>query len=202
MTSIAGLRADVNRRAAAIFAAIDDYEEQHFIAEIDALAAELPAGDPDGLFHRACAQDSWGHSEQAIPLYRKALDIGGLTGENRRRAVIQMTSSMRNTGQAESALKLLVAERDHGSDPDYESSADALVVMSPLNRPAGSTRARILSSAVICAGLRWPCGCVKFSTNVGAVRPVSHGESAARAWAQQLVIAPSSSGPSGSPTTM
>jgi tetratricopeptide (TPR) repeat protein len=116
MTSIAGLRADVNRRAAAIFAAIDDYEEQHFIAEIDALAAELPAEDPDGLFHRACAQDSWGHSEQAIPLYRKALDIGGLTGENRRRAVIQMASSMRNTGQAESALKLLVAERDHGSD--------------------------------------------------------------------------------------
>jgi hypothetical protein len=46
-------RADVNRRAAAIFANIDDYQEQVFLAEINALAAELPADDPDGLFHRA-----------------------------------------------------------------------------------------------------------------------------------------------------
>jgi Tetratrico peptide repeat len=112
----ADLRSDVNRRAAALFATIDDYEEQDFIAAADALAAELPARDPDGLFHRACARDSWGHSDQAIPLYREALDIGGLTGENRRRAVIQMSSSMRNTGQAQAALDLLVAERDNGSD--------------------------------------------------------------------------------------
>ncbi|HTW04201.1 MAG TPA: tetratricopeptide repeat protein [Streptosporangiaceae bacterium] len=109
-------RADVNRRAAALFATIDDHEEQDFIAAIDELAAELPAGDPDGLFHRACARDSWGHSDQAIPGYRRALDIGGLTGENRRRAVIQMASSMRNTGQAQAALDLLVAERAAGSD--------------------------------------------------------------------------------------
>jgi len=116
MTAIADLRADVNRRAAAIFAAIDDYQEEDFIAGIDTLAAELPAADPDGLFHRGCAQDSWGHPDRAIPLYRKALDTGGLTGENRRRAVIQMASSLRNTGQAETALNLLLAERDNGSD--------------------------------------------------------------------------------------
>ena len=108
--------ADVNHRAAALFATIDDHDEQDFIAAIDALAAELPAEDPDGLFHRACALDSWGHSAQAVPLYRKALDTGGLTGENRRRAVIQMASSMRNTGQAQPALELLVAEHDQGSD--------------------------------------------------------------------------------------
>jgi hypothetical protein len=116
MTAIADLRADVNRRAAAIFAAIDDYPEEDFIAGIDTLAAELPAEDPDGLFHRGCAQDSWGHPDRAIPLYRQALDTGGLTGENRRRAVIQMASSLRNTGQAETALNLLLAERDNGSD--------------------------------------------------------------------------------------
>jgi len=109
-------QADINHRAAALFATIDDYEEQDFIAAVDALAAELPADDPDGLFHRACARDSCGHSDLAIPLYRRALDIGGLTGENRRRAVIQMASSMRNTGQAQAALDLLAAERDNGSD--------------------------------------------------------------------------------------
>lgn len=116
MTASTGDRDDVNRRAAAMFAAIDDYEEQDFIAGIDALAAELPDDDADGLFHRACARDSFGHSAEAIPLYRGALDIGGLAGENRRRAVIQMASSMRNAGQAEAALDLLLAERGHGSD--------------------------------------------------------------------------------------
>jgi tetratricopeptide (TPR) repeat protein len=116
MTASAGDRDDVNRRAAAMFAAIDDYEEQDFIAGIDALAAELPDEDADGLFHRGCARDSFGHSAEAIPLYRRALDIGGLAGENRRRAVIQMASSMRNVGQAEAALDLLLAEGGHGSD--------------------------------------------------------------------------------------
>jgi Tetratrico peptide repeat len=109
-------RAEVNRRAAALFAAIDDYEEDAFLAQIDALAAELPEGDADGTFHRACARDSWGHSDLAVPLYREALERGGLTGENRRRAVIQMSSSLRNTGDAAAGLELLEAERAHGSD--------------------------------------------------------------------------------------
>jgi hypothetical protein len=110
------LASDVNQRAAALFAAIDGYEEQAFIRTVDALAAELPADDADGLFHRACARDSWGHSDLAVPLYSKALDLGGLTGENRRRAVIQMSSSLRNIGEAATALHLLFAERDNGSD--------------------------------------------------------------------------------------
>jgi hypothetical protein len=64
MTDVADLRADVNRRVADMFAGIDDYQEHAFIAGIDALAAELPDEDPYGLFHRACARDSWGHSDQ------------------------------------------------------------------------------------------------------------------------------------------
>ena len=109
------LRADVNLRAAALFAAIDDHAEADFFAAIDALVAELPADDPDGLFHRGCAQDSCGHSDRAVPLYRQALEKG-LSGEHRRRAVIQMSSSLRNIGQVETALDLLLAERENGSD--------------------------------------------------------------------------------------
>src|ERR1700722_6341550 len=116
MTVITDPSADASRRAAAIFAAIDDYEEATFITEIDVLAAELPPEDPDGLFHRASPQDSWGHPGLAIPLYRKALDHGGPTGENRRRAVIQLASSMRNTGHAEAALNLLLTEGGNASD--------------------------------------------------------------------------------------
>ena len=116
VTDVSDLHADVNQRAAALFAVIDDYEEDAFLAEIDALAAELAGGDADGLFHRACARDSWGHSDLAVPLYREALERGGLTGENRRRAVIQMASSLRNVGEASAGLALLEAERVHGSD--------------------------------------------------------------------------------------
>ena len=116
MTTLTDLRADVGRRAAALFALIDDYEEQAFIDAIDALAAELPAGDADALFHKACARDSRGHSDLAVPLYREALATGGLTGENRRRAVIQLASSLRNLGEAATALGLLEAERERGSD--------------------------------------------------------------------------------------
>ncbi|MGH3207259.1 MAG: tetratricopeptide repeat protein, partial [Trebonia sp.] len=117
VTDPADLHADVNQRAAALFALIDDYEqEDEFFAKIDALAAELPDGDADGLFHRACARDSWGHSDLAVPLYREALARGGLTGENRRRAVIQMASSLRNIGEATTALAMLEAERAHGTD--------------------------------------------------------------------------------------
>lgn len=136
-TDTAALRADIGQRAAALFAAIDDYEQDAaFIADIDALAAELPPGDADGLFHRACARDSRGYPAQAIPLYRAALDAGDPLGEppagarlsgeppagaplsavHRRRAVIQLASSMRNTGEAAAALALLEAERGNGSD--------------------------------------------------------------------------------------
>jgi len=72
--------------------------------------------DGDRLFHQACARDSWGHSDLAVPLYARALELGSLTGENRRRAVIQMSSSMRNVGRAQEALANLVAEQENGKD--------------------------------------------------------------------------------------
>ncbi len=70
--------------------------------------------DPVAAFERACAWDSTGHSDRAISLYRWALDHG-LSGYRRRRAVIQMSSSLRNIGQAEAAIALLEAEQ--GIDP-------------------------------------------------------------------------------------
>ncbi len=124
----AALKADVNRRAAALFAAIDDYEEADFIAGIDALAGQLPAGDGDRLFHQACARDSWGHSGLAVPLYARALELGSLTGENRRRAVIQMSSSLRNVGRPEEALANLVKERENGED-HLSDALDAMIAL-------------------------------------------------------------------------
>jgi tetratricopeptide (TPR) repeat protein len=104
---------DWGQRVADAWASIGSYEDRddEFRALIDELVAELPDDDPIGLFERACAWDSTGHSDRAVPLYQRALRSGS-TGYRRRRAVIQMSSSLRNVGQVETAVTLLEAERD------------------------------------------------------------------------------------------
>ncbi|HEY9410261.1 MAG TPA: tetratricopeptide repeat protein, partial [Jiangellaceae bacterium] len=86
-----------------------------FVARMEQLTAERPADDPDAVFERGASLDSTGHSDLAIPLYREALDHG-LEGERRRRAVIQMASSLRNLGRAEESVVLLTGERKRQSD--------------------------------------------------------------------------------------
>jgi len=125
----AALKADINRQVATLFAAIDDYSEEAFIAQVDALAAELPEGDADGIFHRGSARDSWGHSDLAVPLYAQALETGGLTGENRRRAVIQMSSSLRNVGRVDEALATLLTEKETGGEDHLSDALDATIAL-------------------------------------------------------------------------
>ncbi|MER7053110.1 tetratricopeptide repeat protein [Streptomyces sp. NPDC000351] len=102
-------------RVAAAWARFDGVTEEDaaaFRAEIDALADELPADSPLGLFERACAWDSTGHSGRAVPLYREALarGLGEASGYKGRRAKIQLSSSLRNTGHPEEGVKLLSPE--------------------------------------------------------------------------------------------
>ena len=103
------------QRVAALWATIDDYQEDDFIARIGELVAELPHNSAVGLFERGAAQDSTGHPEQAVTLYRAAL-AAGLSGLRRRRATIQMASSLRNLGNAAEAVNLLAAELNAPSD--------------------------------------------------------------------------------------
>ncbi len=97
------------------WASFDTRDEAEFRTLIEKLVEELPPGEPDGLFERAAALDSTGHPDLAVPLYREALD-GGLAGERRRRAVIQMASSLRNLDRSQEAVALLTAELAAGSD--------------------------------------------------------------------------------------
>lgn len=106
---------DWERRVAQAWASIDEHNEADFRALIDNLAGELPERDAIADFERACSFDSTGHPDHAAPLYRRALETG-LTGERRRRAVIQLASSLRNLGQAPESVRLLTAERAAGSD--------------------------------------------------------------------------------------
>lgn len=106
---------DWERRLAETWAGFDATEAETFVARIDALADELPATHPIGQFERASAQDSTGHEARAEPLYRHAL-ANGLSGVRRRRATIQLASTLRNLGRTEEGIALLSAERSMPSD--------------------------------------------------------------------------------------
>ncbi|MET7438285.1 tetratricopeptide repeat protein [Streptomyces sp. NPDC004082] len=109
---------DWDKRVAAAWATFDDYDQDRageFRAVIDELVAELPEGSPVGLFERACAWDSTGHSDRAVPLYQEAL-AGGLDSHRTRRTKIQLASSLRNIGQAEEGVNLLTPELVAPSD--------------------------------------------------------------------------------------
>ncbi|MDR0341707.1 MAG: tetratricopeptide repeat protein [Nocardiopsaceae bacterium] len=121
---------DWERRSARAWAEIDSYDARgeagaaDFRTRIGELAGELPPGSPVAAFERASAWDSTGHSDKAVPLYQQAL-ASGLAGMRRRRAVIQLASSLRNTGRAAEAVELLTAESQN-HDPDAAVLADAL----------------------------------------------------------------------------
>ena len=98
-----------------LWARYDDIEPDDLVTRVEGLAAERPSGDPLALFELASAYDSTDHEAEAAPLYRAAL-TAGLTGLTRRRAVIQLASTLRNLGEAEECVALLTAERDMPSD--------------------------------------------------------------------------------------
>jgi thioredoxin-like negative regulator of GroEL len=103
------------QQIAAAWESLDTVDEEEFHRLIGELADQAPAGSAAGVFERAAAFDSTGHPDRAVPLYREALEHG-LDGERRRRAVIQMASSLRNLGQPDESVLLLTAELDRGSD--------------------------------------------------------------------------------------
>jgi len=106
---------DWEERLAALWASIQDHTGGEFVAELETLLAQLPPGSATATFERAAAQDSTGHPDLAVPLYQEAL-AAGLVGERRRRAVIQLASSLRNLGQFDESVALLERERNQSSD--------------------------------------------------------------------------------------
>jgi hypothetical protein len=130
---------DWDARSAELWGLLDALEPEAFRARIDALAGELAADDPVGIFERGCANDSTGRPEIAVPLYAEALE-GGLTGIRRRRAVIQMASSIRNLGRPQESVALLRAERERGSDElDDAVVATLALALAETGRPLEAT---------------------------------------------------------------
>jgi hypothetical protein len=107
--------ADWDARCQSLWQELDRLDGDTFVARMRALVGELAPGHAIGCFELGCAQDSTGHPDLAVPLYRDAL-AGGITGIRRRRAVIQMSSSLRNLGHVQEAVDLLTRELEAGSD--------------------------------------------------------------------------------------
>jgi hypothetical protein len=120
-------RTEWEQRLADLWASIDDLSEEAFLKKMELLVAELPADSAVAAFERAGSLDSTGHSDLAVPLYRRALELG-LEGQRRRRAVIQMASSLRNLDQASESVALLTAERERESD-DLDDAVSATLAL-------------------------------------------------------------------------
>jgi tetratricopeptide (TPR) repeat protein len=101
--------ADWEERVARAWASFGSPDEAESVARIERLAAELAPADPRAFFERASAYDAVGREADAVPLYRHALERG-LGPSRRRRAVIQLASSLRNVGSPAEAVSLLEAE--------------------------------------------------------------------------------------------
>jgi hypothetical protein len=71
-------------RTASLWNEFDALDDVEFLARIESLATELPPDSAIGRFERGAAQDSTGHPEAAVALYRAALG-SGLSGLRRRR---------------------------------------------------------------------------------------------------------------------
>jgi hypothetical protein len=122
LTTVASMTSEWELRLADLWASLDDHDEEEFLGRMDALVAELPADSAVGLYELGSAQDSTGHSDLAVPLYRRALEVG-LGDDRRRQAVIQLASSLRTESVA-----LLSAERDRGSD-ELDDAVDAFLAL-------------------------------------------------------------------------
>ena len=119
---------------AAFNAAPDNWDDAEFRDRVGALADELEPDHPVAAFERACAWDSTGHSDKAVSLYRRALELG-IDGIRRRRSVIQLSSSLRNVGQAAESVRLLTEERERGSDElDDALSATLALALTSVGR--------------------------------------------------------------------
>jgi Arc/MetJ family transcription regulator len=106
---------DWERRLAVLWSELDQHDPEQFIGKMTALTSELGADNAITCFELASANDSTSREAQAEPLYRRALALG-LTGIRRRRATIQLASTLRNLGKAAEGAELLRAEMARGSD--------------------------------------------------------------------------------------
>jgi tetratricopeptide (TPR) repeat protein len=103
--------------------------DDDFIDKIKVHTDQISA-QPNAIadFERACAYDSTGFEKNAEPLYRSALQLG-LTGLRRRRARIQLASTLRNNGNFNESIEILREEKENYSD-ELDDAVNAFLALS------------------------------------------------------------------------
>ena len=135
---------DWERRLSQLWAKLDGMEVPAFLSQMRQLTSERGDGDPAALFEMGAANDSTGFPEKAAVLYEQALQAG-LSGIRRRRARIQMASSLRNLGQAQQAAAILADEMKQPSDELDQAVAAFLGIT--YGRYAAASKSMAVSSA-------------------------------------------------------
>lgn len=109
---------------------LETMSSDDFINRIKIHTDKISAGAPNAIadFERACAFDSTGFEKNAEPLYRSALQLG-LTGLRRRRARIQLASTLRNNGKFEESIEILQSEKENYSD-ELDDAVNAFLALS------------------------------------------------------------------------
>ncbi|MBB6372126.1 tetratricopeptide repeat protein [Chryseobacterium shigense] len=104
--------------------------DDDFINNIKVHTGKVPDHHSNAIadFERACAYDSTGFEEKAEPLYRAALE-SGLTGLRRRRARIQLASTLRNNGKFHESIAILREEKENYSD-ELDDAVNAFLALS------------------------------------------------------------------------
>ena len=103
---------DWDGRVQRFWADVSDDDEAALTA-MRHLICERPDDDAVAVYEWASVHDFVGRESTAIPLYRRALDLG-LDGARRPKALVQLASSLRNVGDAGGAVKIL--EQMDGSE--------------------------------------------------------------------------------------
>ncbi len=136
-----------NERVDEVWAdAADDVVGDTVIARIDALAAERGSDDARAEFERAGARDSAGREDEAVVLYRRALTLG-LDEEHRVQCSIQLASSLRNLGEYDAALEVILDEERLSSDGPYRDALATVhaLILASAGKPAAGLSVALLA---------------------------------------------------------
>lgn len=106
----------------------DETDPAGTIARMRELVAERPNGDAIALFELGGVHDSLGLEHEAIDYYRQAI-AAGLIGERATRVIIQLASTLRNTGATAEAVSLLESVPAGGVDDDARQAFLALALV-------------------------------------------------------------------------
>ncbi|WP_338538733.1 tetratricopeptide repeat protein [Janibacter terrae] len=165
------METDWEDRVAAVWAAAEATTPEAMLDAMRALVEERPADDPDAPYEWASVHDYLGRETEAIPLYRAALD-SGLSEPRRAQGIIQLASSLRNTGDPIAAIELL---EDQSADTTTGDAARAFLALAlrDAGRPDEALRVALKALA---RSLPLYSSAIESYADELVSRPLTHGE--------------------------